>query len=248
MLKSLFEYVVGLSKANVVTIDGTVYTDKPLHLPEMPTIETLRTDNLSSIVNFIKNAGDADLNYLDDTVQKIIHVEDAGKVNLYSSVCNEYMDRQKFMTAEWAGNKFPSGNKFPFGQFMDAEKFNILLQTCFMETDDLKVIQQVVGNLRDEAVQNYGDDGVSQSVTIRTGIATVGQVRVPSPAKLRPYRTFLEVEQPACLFILRMREGGQCALFEADGGLWRETARKNIRNYFEFELAEMVEAHKVVIL
>lgn len=242
MLKSLFEYVVGLSKANVVTIDGTVYTDKPLHLPEMPTIETLRTDNLSSIVNFIKNAGDADLNYLDDTVQKIIHVEDAGKVNLYSSVCNECMDRQKFMKAEWAGNKFP------FGQFMDAEKFNILLQTCFMETDDLKVIQQVVGNLRDEAVKNYGDDGVSQSVTIRTGIATVGQVRVPSPAKLRPYRTFLEVEQPASLFILRMREGGQCALFEADGGLWRETARKNIRNYFEYELEKMVSEHKVVIL
>lgn len=242
MLKSLFEYVVGLSKANMVTIDGTVYTDKPLHLPEMPTIETLRTDNLSSIVNFIKHAWDADLHDMDDTVQKIIHVEDAGKVNLYSSVCNECMDRQKFMTAEWAGNKFP------FGQFMDAEKFNILLQTCFMETDDLKVIQQVVGNLRDEAVQNYGDDGVSQSVTIRTGIATVGQVRVPSPAKLRPYRTFLEVEQPASLFILRMREGGQCALFEADGGLWRETARQNIRNYFEYELEKMVSEHKVVIL
>lgn len=242
MLKSLFEYVVGLSKANVVTIDGTVYTDKPLHLPEMPTIETLRTDNLSSIVNFIKHAWDADLHDMDDTVQKIIHVEDAGKVNLYSSVCNECMDRQKFMTAEWAGNKFP------FGQFMDAEKFNILLQTCFMETDDLKVIQQVVGNLRDEAVRNYGDDGVSQSVTIRTGIATVGQVRVPSPAKLRPYRTFLEVEQPASLFILRMREGGQCALFEADGGLWRETARQNIRNYFEYELEKMVSEHKVVIL
>lgn len=242
MLKSLFEYVVGLSKANVVTIDGTVYTDKPLHLPEMPTIETLRTDNLSSIVNFIKHAWDADLHDMDDTVQKIIHVEDAGKVNLYSSVCNECMDRQKFMTAEWAGKKFP------FGQFMDAEKFNILLQTCFMETDDLKVIQQVVGNLRDEAVQNYGDDGVSQSVTIRTGIATVGQVRVPSPAKLRPYRTFLAVEQPASLFILRMREGGQCALFEADGGLWRETARQNIRNYFEYELEKMVSEHKVVIL
>lgn len=242
MLKSLFEYVVGLSKANVVTIDGTVYTDKPLHLPEMPTIETLRTDNLSSIVNFIKHAWDADLHDIDDTVQKIIHVEDAGKVNLYSSVCNECMDRQKFMTAEWAGNKFP------FGQFMDAEKFNILLQTCFMETDDLKVIQQIVGNLRDEAVQNYGDDGVSQSVTIRTGIATVGQVRVPSPAKLRPYRTFLEVEQPASLFLLRMREGGQCALVEADRGLWRETARQNIRNYFKYELKKMVSEHKVVIL
>ncbi len=242
MLKSLFEYVVGLSKANMVTIDGVVYTDKPLHLPELPTIETLHTDNLSSIVNFIKNAWDAGMNNDDDIVQKIIHVEDAGKVNLYSSVCNECMDRQKFMKAEWAGNKFP------FGQFMDAEKFNILLQTCFMETDDLKVIQQVVGNLRDEAVQNYGDDGVSQSVTIRTGIATVGQVRVPSPAKLRPYRTFLEVEQPASLFILRMREGGQCALFDADGGLWRETARKNIRNYFEYELEKMVSEHKVVIL
>lgn len=73
-------------------------------------------------------------------------------------------------------------------------------------------------------------------------------MRGATPAKLRPYRTFLAVEQPASLFILRMREGGQCALFEADGGLWRETARQNIRNYFEYELEKMVSEHKVVIL
>lgn len=242
MLKKAMEYIVELGKANVITLNGIDFTDKPLFHTALPSIDTLETDNLASIVTFIKDAVDADLLYGDDCVQKIIHVEDARKVTLYSSVCNDGMERQKFITASW------ERNKFPFGQFMDAEKFIILLQTNFLETEDLNLIQQVVGNLRDERVMNYGDDGVSQSVTARTGIASVGQVRVPSPAKLRPYRTFMEVQQPESVFILRMREGGQCALFEADGSLWRAETRRRIKEYFASELEEMVATHKVVIL
>ena len=30
-----------------------------------------------------------------------------------------------------------------------------------------------------------------------------------------------------------------CALFEADGGAWRRTAMKNIKEYLEFELADL---------
>ena len=56
--------------------------------------------------------------------------------------------------------------------------------------------------------------------------------------KLRPYRTFTEVVQPASDFIFRMKEdrGITCALFEADGGAWKNAAMKNIKEYLEFEL------------
>lgn len=71
--------------------------------------------------------------------------------------------------------------------------------------------------------------------------------KVPNPVKLRPYRTFHEVEQPASDFIFRMKSerGISCALFEADGGAWENAAMANIKNYLEFELAD-VEGFTVI--
>ena len=50
--------------------------------------------------------------------------------------------------------------------------------------------------MENKTVANYGDDGVSQKATITKGIAGKEDVIVPNPVTLRPYRTFLEVEQP----------------------------------------------------
>lgn len=38
------------------------------------------------------------------------------------------------------------------------------------------------------------------------------------------------------------------ALFEADGGIWRNEAIKNIRKYFEAELRDLIEDNSVVII
>lgn len=59
------------------------------------------------------------------------------------------------------------------------------------------------------------DDGVSQVATARSGVASVGKVVVPNPISLRPYRTFLEVEQQESDFVFRMHEGPKLALFGA---------------------------------
>ena len=55
---------------------------------------------------------------------------------------------------------------------------------------------QVVGNLKEDAVRTMTDDGVSQVTAVRTGVATVADVKVPNPVSLRPFRTFIEVDQP----------------------------------------------------
>ena len=65
---------------------------------------------------------------------------------------------------------------------------------------------------------------------------------VPNPVRLKPYRTFLEVEQPESEFIFRMKDchgGIGCAFFEADGGAWKIEATQNIKAYLQEELKDL---------
>ena len=57
---------------------------------------------------------------------------------------------------------------------------------------------------------------------------------------LRPFRTFQEVEQPESEFLLRMDEEGNIGLFEADGGMWKLTARQTIKAFLEANLSDLV--------
>ena len=48
-----------------------------------------------------------------------------------------------------------------------------------------------------------------QKVAARTGFATTGLAAVPNPVTLKPFRTFVEVPQPASEFVLRLKEGAR---------------------------------------
>jgi hypothetical protein len=75
-------------------------------------------------------------------------------------------------------------------------------------------------------------------VTVKTGIAKIEDVFVPNPVVLAPYRTFPEIAQPESKFIFRMQTGPTAALFEADGGAWRNEAMGRIKAWLEEQLAE----------
>lgn len=81
----------------------------------------------------------------------------------------------------------------------------------------------------------------AQKATVKTGVASKADAVVPNPVTLIPYRTFLEVQQPASDFIFRMKSanGVQCAIFEADGGAWKNEAMDNIKEYLKNELADL---------
>ena len=107
---------------------------------------------------------------------------------------------------------------------------------------DRALLLRFAGTVESGSVAEYGDDGVSQKATVKTGIASKGEALVPSPVSLIPYRTFIEIEQPESKFIFRMKQdqykGIRCALFEADGGAWRITAMSEIKAYIEDALRE----------
>ena len=119
-----------------------------------------------------------------------------------------------------------------------------------METEDLTTIMQVAGNIKSGTTANYSDDGVSQKTTIKSGVE-LADVIVPNPVKLRPYRTFAEIEQPESSYVFRIKDserGPHFKLVEADGGLWKNATMKKIKEYLEFELAEELKEHHITVI
>ena len=109
----------------------------------------------------------------------------------------------------------------------------------------------VAGNIQAGTTANYDDDGISQKTTISSGIANKTDVIVPNPVKLRPYRTFAEIEQPESSYVFRIKDSDRgigFKLVEADGGLWKNATMKNIKKYLEYELADELDKHNITII
>ena len=130
-----------------------------------------------------------------------------------------------------------------YGRYIGHENFLFVLQSKFIDNPDRELLLKFTGTVESGTVAQYGDDGITQKATIKTGIASKGEAIVPNPVKLRPFRTFLEVEQPESAFVFRMQQdkdgGVSCAIFEADGGAWKNAAMRNVKEYLQFELADM---------
>ena len=82
----------------------------------------------------------------------------------------------------------------------------IYLQSKFLDSTDRALLLKFAGTVEAGSIAEYGDDGVSQKATVKTGIASKGDALVPSPVSLVPFRTFVEVQQPVSSFVLRMKQ------------------------------------------
>ena len=220
--------VGGIEGRNYTTIDVKAVLDP------QPSCLTVRT--LTGLVDFLKTNVDK------LPVETLLcHVESPRQVTVHSAVHGAFKQRNAYIRAK------VETEGFPFERFLDAERFNIKLQACFadaptmvdgeLKPTDRGLMLRYIGNVRESVVKNTGDDGVTQELTVRSGIATVEDVKLPNPVVLRPYRTFNEVEQPASAFVFRAQEGPRFALFEADNGAWESEAMKSIKDFMEFEVS-----------
>lgn len=230
IIKEAIEYVVSLRKPEVQEIHGITYSDKELEpVIHNPKARAIQMNTLTSLVDYIK----ARVDEMDEKM--IVHVQSPTKVSLYSALDGERIRENMVEVVARVPN-------FEYGRFIDHERFCIGLQAKFLEDpeSDRALVLKFAGTVEDGTVSQYSDDGISQKATIKTGIASKGDAIVPNPVKLRPYRTFHEVQQPISEFIFRMKSdnGVWCALFEADGGAWENVAMKNIKDYLEVELAD----------
>lgn len=229
MIEKALKYIVGLKAPDVLYIGGQTYSDKPLErISYSPKAAAIEMTTLTSLVEYIK----ANIDTMSEKM--IVHVTSPACVDLYSQLdadrVREYMVEVNAQVPE-----------FRYGRYMEHEEFLIALQSKFIRNDDLDLLMKFAGTVEDGTITSYGDDGVTQKATVKTGIASKGEAVVPNPVNLRPFRTFVEVEQPESAFIFRMRQNGgvECAIFEADGGAWKNAAMRNIKEYLQFDLADL---------
>ncbi len=123
-----------------------------------------------------------------------------------------------------------------YERWMSIEEFLIVLRSKFVRSRDVDYLSEILAKITNAKSIQTEDDGVTQRAEIRQGIQLTNTAELRPIVELMPYRTFLEVEQPMSEFLFRVKEinGEVCAaLFEADGGMWKNTATKNIKEYLE---------------
>lgn len=207
------------------------FTSRPVYLPPAdPTVETLVVRTLDSLVEYFSK----DLEAIYEN-GGIVHVVDPWTVNIFTGFEGRHNDRNIYLRAE---SEKP---KFRFDHFLDVEAMVIGLQTQFVDAEGRAQLLKCVGNIKEASVKSADDDGVSQTVVGKVGITMGENIDVPNPVLLAPFRTFREVAQPASLFVVRARPGRpdslpEVALYEADGGLWKLEAIKNVAAYLRDKL------------
>ncbi|HEY9734903.1 MAG TPA: hypothetical protein V6D06_01430 [Trichocoleus sp.] len=223
-------------KTEIITVDGLDYTTRPVHRPPAePKLQALTVYTLTGLFEFVQALGN-------DAAGLVVHVVDPTTVRLLDRPLPGDRDRQWECHLE-ADCSPIIGRGFEWGKFFEIEPFIINLQSQFADQGHRSQVLRLVGNLRSENVGTYADDGVSQAVTVRQGIASVATAEVPNPVALAPWRTFSEVAQPESEFVFRLRSGQKegslpsAALFPSDGGAWKLEAVESIRSW----LAERIE-------
>ena len=227
--KDAIQYTYELGQNNTtLEINGVIFSPRGFAPVKMPTPDILHMTTLTGMVDFVTNNRDhLDLSSL------IIHVEAPDLVYLYGPLMPGTCQRLLYVETE------PLLPGIRLEDHLTAEQFNLQLQYAFVDTPQRADLLAFIGSIREEAVRDTEDDGVSQVVTAKSGIARVAEVRAPNPVVLRPYCTFPEIEQPERTFVLRMRSGPLAGLWGADGGAWRNKAMYSIQAFLSEKLPEI---------
>ena len=212
----------------IETVQGT-FSDKHLYRIENELADTIVLSSLSGLAEMIKQ----EMN--EYNLPLFVRATSAERVHVFGAIRDD-MQRERPFTAE---AKFIG---FDFNEYISIENMIICLKSRFAPTEDRDYLVQLLGNITDQQSVQTNDDGITQSATVKSGIQLVGEQRIKPIVTLKPYRTFLEVEQPASDFLIRLKDG-RAALFEADGGAWEREAVKNVADKLRELLEDVPNVH-----
>lgn len=212
----------------IETVQGT-FSDKDLYRIENKLADTIVLLSLSGLAEMIKQ----EIN--EYNLPLFVRATSAERVHVFGAIRDD-MQREMPYTAI---AKFIG---FDYDRYMSIENMIIGLKSRFAPTEDRDYLVKLLGNITDQQSVQTKDDGITQSATIKSGIQLVGEQRIKPIVSLKPYRTFLEVEQPESDFLIRLKDGS-AALFEADGGAWEREAVKNVADKLRELLEDVPNVH-----
>jgi hypothetical protein len=228
MDKSFIEAIQKGTATGVVTVDGKQYATRQVYNPPLPDEPEATPLHLGSLSGLAAYCGDLTRDGLNPT-ELFLVINSATEVTLASKLAGVHRDREHYVSV----NAPAFG--YPFNSFVSHPVFMISLQTLFQDYGDRAKVMKAIGTMRNEHITTSQDDGITQRVTASTGVVLAGEIALPNPVLLKPFRTFLDIDQPPSNFVLRVQKGKgelpDVGLFEADGGRWKTEAVGNIREY-----------------
>ena len=238
MIKAAIEKILEISENKIHEINGNFYTEKPVTLINSPVYKprSIGVNSLDSLVKLINEEG------VTANVGKLfVRVSSHNEVEVFSSYSDQY-ERAYLYKAE------SDSPRMCTNCYEDYEKTMVLLRSAFIPNEGTAYLLDILSRISNEESVQSSDNGMTQTVEVRKGIALQAKEAVKSRVKLIPYRTFLEVEQPESEFLVRLNKDGEIAFFEADGGMWKLNAKDRIASYLEKALADHISSGAVVVM
>ncbi len=235
IIREALEFLVGLKPNNTYQINGDTYSDRDLVRipPHVYRPAEIRVGSLDGIVKLVENEKPK-------FGRLFIRVVSPTEVEVYTEL-DEYMGRNTLYEARCVDASFQEG-------WRDQQAAIIELRSRFLPTEDSAYLLDLLSRIDNEESVSSTDNGVSQTVTAKQGVALKATEPVRPRLTLRPFRCFREVEQPESEFILRLDEQRGVGLMEADGGIWKMEAKDNIAAYLTERLEDLVDVGCVVIM
>jgi hypothetical protein len=244
MLKEAIEKIVSLAQPQIIDRgDHTFSIDADGAATEIrPVIDTPDQIELSSLDAIVKLVKTEALK-LYAGVPIYITVPAHTKVEVFLQPNSEKREMRVSPYLAFATDVpgWDSSVKLPFDQAA------VALMTRFQDGGDRDYTLQLLSQITTGAHVTYNDTGIATTVVTQKGVSLQQNTQIKPLVKLRPYRTFQEVEQPEGLFLIRIDERG-ITFTEADGGMWKLTARQTVKTYLETNLADDVNAGNVIVM
>ena len=237
MLKEAIEKIERMSAPTFHEVDGSVFCNQEMvHIMDKkPMPRCIDLTGLDSICKMVRNEAEH------VGLQIFIQVKDYKSVTVFTELD---ADEDRLYLYKCSADT----PEVTMGYFMDYEKAIIELRSLYIPNTGTQYLLQLLGSISNESKVTTSDNGVTQKVEAKSGIALSSMVEIEPRVTLQPFRTFVEVAQPESDFLLRINDRGQIGMFPADGGVWKLEATRNVAAYFEEKLHDMIETGAVVVI
>lgn len=230
MLKEAIEKIEEMSSPLVYTEDDhsyVLYADHTEELrPAIDSPETVRLNSLDALVQLVKKE--------QQSRQIFVSVTGHDEVDVYDSPRED---------SRWKRNVLYNARAIDIPGWepevqMGFDQAAVALMTRFQDGGDREYTLTLLSQITTGAKVTYTDNGVASTIVTQRGAALAQNTTIKPLVKLRPYRTFQEIEQPEGIFLIRISERG-ITFREADGGMWKLTARNTAKAWLQEQLQDM---------
>jgi len=248
ILKDAIEKIQSMSYDHVFEnpITGDMYYDtgsrcerleKPLHIQEC-----MKLRSLNALITMVQNEAGKILGV--DPLSKIyISVPTATHVEVFTTPRTDLRNKRIYLCEAEAAD-IPGFRDTTYSY----EQAVIALRSRFAASEDQAYVLDLMSHLVSGQEITTEDDGITQQVRLKSGIQMVKTACTRPIVRLRPYRTFQEVEQPESEFLIRLDDKRNLTITEADGGMWKLHARMIVKDYLELELQDEIADGTVVVM